>query len=552
MLPKINPTTTSAWQLLQRHFEEEMIDCNLNDLFTDNLNRFDYYSIELDHLLFDYSKNLISNKTLQLLFQLAEEVKLSEGISAMFEGALINETENRAVLHTALRDFSGQAIYVDSQNIQPVVAQNRIKMKSFCDAVHSGAIKGKSGKKIRTIVNIGIGGSDLGPFMVTEALKPYCIEGINTFFVSNVDASDITSVLNETVADETIFLISSKTFKTQETILNANIAKEWFLEQVKDGSAIQQHFVAITQNKEAAIEFGINEDRIFEVWDWVCGRFSLWGSIGLSVALTIGYQKFEELLKGANAVDIHFQNECFDNNIPVIMALISVWYINFWQVKSEALLSYNHYLQQFAHHFQQGFMESNGKSIDRSGKRTQYQTGVVTWGGVGTDAQHSFFQLFHQGTQMIPVDFIASVQTNDSFEENQTVLLSNFFAQSNTFMKGRSFEEIKGEMFESGHSTLDIEQIGKQRIINGNKPSNTLLIKALNPFNLGSLIALYEHKIFVQGLIWNIFSFDQWGVELGKQVASDILSELQCKSTKNEFNSSLNGLMTYYEKWKNC
>lgn len=550
MLPKINPTNTQAWFLLQKHYEEEMNRRHMRDLFTADADRFKKFSIQLNDLLFDYSKNIINQKTLQLLLQLAEDCKLKDAIHEMFAGIKINETEQRSVLHTALRNFSDTPILVDGKDIMPHVQRVQTHMKSFTEEVHGGKHKGYTGKKIRFIVNIGIGGSDLGPVMVTEALKPYWKKGIETFFVSNIDGTHISEVLKKVRPEETLFLIASKTFSTQETMTNAHTARKWFLETAKDEKHIAKHFVALSTNEKEVTAFGIDKHNMFEFWDWVGGRYSLWSAIGLSIALTIGYDHFEQLLKGAAAADEHFRKEKFEKNIPVLMALLGIWYTNFFGAQSEAILPYDQYLHRFAAYFQQGNMESNGKSIDRSGNPVNYATGPVIWGEPGTNGQHAFYQLLHQGTPLVPCDFIAPAISHNPVGDHHQKLLSNFFAQTEALMNGKSENEVKVELMKDNKSQEEIKKIAPFKIFDGNKPTNSILVKEINPFNLGQLIALYEHKIFVQGVIWNIYSFDQWGVELGKQLANQVLPELADESVISSHDSSTNGLINAYKAFR--
>lgn len=549
MLPKINPTSTNAWQQLQLHFLE-IKDVHLKELFKNEPDRFKKYSLCTDELVFDYSKNLITDKTKQLLLQLAEECKVKEAINAMFNGDAINETEKRSVLHVALRNFSGRPVYAQGNDVMPEVKKVLRKIKSFCTSVHSGNHRGYTNKKIKCIVNIGIGGSDLGPLMVTEALKPYWVEDIQTFFVSNVDGTHITETLKKVNPERTLFLVASKTFTTQETMTNAHTAREWFLKKAKNEKHIAKHFVALSTNEKEVVGFGIDRKNMFEFWDWVGGRYSLWSAIGLSIALTIGYKNFEQLLKGANCIDNHLNENSFDRNIPVLMALTGLWYTNFFDTQSEAILPYDQYLHRFAAYFQQGNMESNGKSVDRNGEPVDYATGPIIWGEPGTNGQHAFYQLIHQGTPLIPCDFIAPAQTHNPTGDHHIKLLSNFFAQTEALMNGKSEEEAEKELEKQGLNTEDIARLLPYKIFKGNRPTNSILVKKITPYVLGELIALYEHKIFVQGVIWNIYSFDQWGVELGKQLANKILPELQTKAPVNNHDSSTNGLINAWKKMK--
>ncbi len=549
MLPKINPTSTNAWHQLQQHYLE-IKDVHMKELFKNEPDRFKKYSLYTDELVFDYSKNIITDKTKQLLLQLAEECKVKEAINAMFNGDVINETEKRSVLHVALRNFSGRPVYAQGTDVMPEVKRVLRKIKSFCTRVHSGRHRGYTNKKIKYIVNIGIGGSDLGPLMVTEALKPYWMEDIQTFFVSNVDGTHITETLKKVNPERTLFLVASKTFTTQETMTNAHTAREWFLKRAKNEKHIAKHFVALSTNEKEVVRFGIDRKNMFEFWDWVGGRYSLWSAIGLSIALTIGYKNFEQLLKGANCIDNHLNENSFDKNIPVLMALTGLWYTNFFGTQSEAILPYDQYLHRFAAYFQQGNMESNGKSVDRNGEPVDYATGPVIWGEPGTNGQHAFYQLIHQGTPLIPCDFIAPAQTHNPTGDHHAKLLSNFFAQTEALMNGKSEDEAEKELEKQGLSTEEIAKLLPYKIFKGNRPTNSILVKKITPYVLGELIALYEHKIFVQGVIWNIYSFDQWGVELGKQLANKILPELQTKEPITSHDSSTNGLINAWKRMR--
>ena len=549
MFPKINPTDTAAWNLLEQH-ANEMKQVHMKDLFSKDADRFKKHAHSLNDLVFDFSKNIVNEQTLKLLFQLANECKLKDAIEAMFEGDLINETEQRSVLYVALRNFSGKPIYAEGRNVMDDVKKVQEQMKNFCSKVHSGEWKGYTGKKIKYIVNIGIGGSDLGPFMVTEALKPYWVEGIQAHFVSNVDATHIAETLKKVNAEETLFLIASKTFTTQETMTNAHTAREWFLRSAKEEQHVAKHFVALSTNVREVTKFGIDKQNMFEFWDWVGGRYSLWSAIGLSIALTIGYENFEQLLKGAYDADQHFRNTEFEKNIPVLMALVSLWYINFFGAQTEAILPYDQYLHRFAAYFQQGNMESNGKSVDRNGEEADYHTGPIIWGEPGTNGQHAFYQLIHQGTVLIPCDFIATAQTHNPIADHHQKLLSNFFAQTEALMNGKTEEEVENELIKQGKNDEEIARLTPFKIFQGNRPTNSILVKKITPHSLGELIALYEHKIFVQGAIWNIFSFDQWGVELGKQLANKILPELENEETISSHDVSTNGLINTYKKMR--
>lgn len=528
MFPSVNPTSTPAWQALQQHYNlfEQV---KMKDLFFNDEERFNKFSIQLGDILFDYSKNIITENTVEILLELAHACMLPEAIEAVFSGEKINGTEGRAVLHTALRNFSGEPVWQDGKDVMPQVQDVQAQMKSFCDRVHSGEWKGYSGKKIKYIVNIGIGGSDLGPVMVTEALKPYWVPGIETFFVSNVDGTHIAETLKKVNAEETLFLVASKTFTTQETMTNAHTARNWFLQNGGSEQTIASHFVALSTNSAEVEKFGIAAANMFVFWDWVGGRYSLWSAIGLSIAVTIGYDNFEELLKGAHEADQHFRTAPFEKNIPVIMAMLGIWYRNFFNANTEAILPYDQYMHRFAAYFQQGNMESNGKYIDRNGQKVDYQTGPIIWGEPGTNGQHAFYQLIHQGTSIIPCDFIAAAQSHNPIGEHHRILISNFFAQTQALMLGTEHEN-------------------PYRVFEGNRPTNSFLIKKVTPYTLGQLIALYEHKIFVQGVVWNIYSFDQWGVELGKMLANKIFPELTSDAAITMHDSSTNGLVNAYKK----
>lgn len=520
----------------------------MRELFKNDPERFKRYSLQHEDLLFDYSKNIITDETLARLYQLAQECRLKDAIDAMFKGDLINETEKRSVLHTALRNFSGQPVFSEGKDVMPGIKKVLRKMKTFTEAVHSGKMRGYTRKRLKYIVNIGIGGSDLGPLMITEALKPYTHKGIETFFVSNVDGTHIIETLKKVNPERTLFLIASKTFTTQETMTNAHTARNWFLKKAKDEKHIAKHFVALSTNEEEVVKFGIDKKNMFEFWDWVGGRYSLWSAIGLSISLTIGYKNFENLLRGAYAADVHFRNESFEKNIPVIMGMMGIWYTNFYNTDTEAILPYDQYMHRFAAYFQQGNMESNGKSADRNGEIVEYSTGPIIWGEPGTNGQHAFYQLIHQGTPLIPCDFIAPAISHNPTGDHHKKLLSNFFAQTRALMMGKTEKEAEAELEKAGLSNEEISKILPYKIFPGNKPTNSFLLKKITPYNLGMLVALYEHKIFVQGIIWNIFSFDQWGVELGKQLANQILPELQKDATPVDHDSSTNGLIDAWKK----
>ena len=546
MLPKINPTQTEAWKALNTHFAQN--DFELRSLFQYNPERFNQFSVQRKEYLFDYSKNLIDAKTFELLQNLAEESKLKSAIDAMFSGEKINETEGRAVLHTALRDFSDQEILVDGENIKPGIKRVLNQMKTFSEKIISGEHKGFSGKEITDIVNIGIGGSDLGPVMVCSALKHFKTR-LNVHFVSNVDGNHIAEVLKNLNPETTLFIIASKTFTTQETMTNADSAKAWFLKSGKQ-EEVAKHFVALSTNTNAVKNFGIAEENIFEFWDWVGGRYSLWSAIGLSIVLSVGYENFEQLLKGANESDIHFQTADFKENVPVIMGLMGIWYRNFFDAGTYAILPYSQYLDRFAAYLQQGDMESNGKCVDRNGNFVEYETGPIIWGEPGTNGQHAFYQLIHQGTELIPADFIAYVKSCNEVSDHQEKLMANFFAQTEALAFGKTEEEARAELVKSGTSENEINRLINYKVFHGNTPTNSLLFNTLTPFSLGQLIAMYEHKIFVQGVIWNVFSFDQFGVELGKVLAGKILAELENSEKITSHDSSTNGLMNYFKDRK--
>jgi glucose-6-phosphate isomerase len=545
----ISPIETKTWKKLEEHYQKTK-DIHLKTLFDNDKERFDKYSLNTESLFIDFSKNKINEETLSLLLDLAVEMELPAAIESMFAGDKINQTENRAVLHTALRDFSNNPVMESGQDIMPLVIKVRKQMETFSQKIHSGEWKGYSGKEIQHIVNIGIGGSDLGPVMVTEALKPYKVKGIESHFVSNVDATHIAEVLQKIEPETTLFLIASKTFTTQETMTNAHTARKWFLENGGSEETIKKHFVALSTNKSGVEKFGIDPANMFEFWDWVGGRYSLWSAIGLSIALNIGYDNFEELLKGAHEMDIHFKEAPLSDNAPVLLALLGVWYNNFYQAETEAILPYDQYLHRFAAYFQQGNMESNGKSVDRNGKTVSYQTGPIVWGEPGTNGQHAFYQLIHQGTKMIPCDFIAPAVSHNPIGDHHQKLLANFFAQTEALMNGKTEKEARQELEQKGLSSDEIEKLLPFKVFKGDNPTNSILMKKITPKSLGSLIALYEHKIYVQGIIWNIFSFDQWGVELGKQLAGLILPELEHDNPVIGHDASTNGLINEYKRMR--
>lgn len=546
MLPKNDPKQLKSWKTLENIKKNRSFD--LRELFKENPERADRFSVSFDDIFFDYSKNLIDENVMKTLFDLAGEAGLKEGIAAMFRGDKINETEKRAVLHTALRDFSDDPIIVDGRNIKEDIRRVQNRMKTFADKVSNKKWLGFSGKPLTDIVNIGIGGSDLGPVMVTEALKPFWKEGLRVFFVSNIDGTHIAETLKQLKPETTLFLIASKTFTTLETMTNANTAKKWFLDNGGSERDIAKHFAALSTNTKAVAEFGIDPENMFEFWDWVGGRYSLWSAIGLSIACVIGYENFEDLLKGAYSADKHFKTAPFEKNIPVILGLLGVWYNNFFGAETHAILPYDQYMHRFAAYLQQGDMESNGKSTDRSGKPVDYQTGQIIWGEPGTNGQHAFYQLIHQGTKLIPADFIAPAISHNPVGDHHVKLLANFFAQTEALMNGKTADEAKAELEKAGKSPEEIEKLLPFKVFSGNRPTNSILVKKITPHTLGALIAIYEHKIFTQGLIWNVFSFDQWGVELGKQLATKILPELKSAGKVTSHDSSTNNLINKFKE----
>ncbi len=548
-LPSVNPVQTAAWQKLRQHFESSR-QTQMQQLFASDPDRFGKFSLRFEDILVDFSKNVITGETLSLLTELAKECRLAEAIEAMFTGKAINETEGRAVLHVALRNLSDTPVETDGKDVMPDVNKVLGQMESFSEKVISGNWKGYTGKAITDIVNIGIGGSDLGPVMVTEALKPYWKPNMKVHFVSNVDGTHIAETLKRVNPETTLFMIASKTFTTQETMANAHSARRWLLDKAKNEGAVAKHFVALSTNAKAVSEFGINTDNMFPFWDWVGGRYSLWSAIGLSIACTIGFGNFRELLAGAHAMDQHFRRTAFEKNLPVILGLIGIWYNNFYGAETEAILPYDQYLHRFAAYFQQGNMESNGKSTDRSGQPVGYQTGPVIWGEPGTNGQHAFYQLIHQGTRMIPCDFLAPAVSHNPLGEHHTLLLSNFFAQTEALMKGKSEDEVVEELKKAGKSEAEVKRLTPFRVFTGNRPTNSILVRQISPRTLGSLIAMYEHKIFVQGIIWNVYSFDQWGVELGKQLAGKILPELKTDAPVTTHDASTNGLINAWKEMR--
>lgn len=535
-LPTINPTQTKAWEKLQEHYKA-VKNLHMKDLFEKNKNRANDFTIKWGDFYVDYSKNRMTDETLGLLLELANEVKLKEAINSQFSGEAINKTEGRAVLHPALRAPKTANFKVNGVNVMPEIYQVKEKIEKFTNQIVNGEKTGHTGKAFTDVVNIGIGGSDLGPAMVVEALQ-YYKNHLNTHFVSNVDGDHVNEVIKKLNPETTLFVVVSKTFTTQETLSNANTIKQWFLKAAPE-AAIAKHFVAVSTNIKNVKAFGIDEDNIFPMWDWVGGRFSLWSAVGLSISLAVGFDNFNSLLSGAHKMDEHFKNEDFKSNIPVILALISIWYNNFFKAESEAIIPYSQYLNQFATYLQQGIMESNGKSIDRTGKPIDYQTGTIIWGEPGTNAQHAFFQLIHQGTKLIPADFIGFAQSLHGNQDHQDKLVSNFLAQTEALLNGKTEQQVVAE------GTQDA--VVAFKIFEGNKPTNTIFVNKLTPESLGKLIAMYEHKIFVQGIIWNIYSYDQFGVELGKQLANNILQEFNNNAT-NKHDSSTQNLLNYYKE----
>lgn len=542
-----NLTSLPVWQALLQH-KNNIETVQMRDLFSQDEKRFDAFHLKFNDILLDYSKNRITKETMSLLMDLARECGLAEWTKKMFCGEKINHTENRAVLHTALRNRSNSPVYIDGVDVMPEVRSELEKMRAYSEAVRSGQWLGFSGKPILDIVNIGVGGSDLGPVMVSEALRPYGKVGVRLHFVSNVDPSHICDTLKDLDPERTLFIVSSKSFTTQDTIMNAATARDWLIENSRDESAVAKHFIAVAANVEAATTFGIKAENIFKMWDWVGGRYSLWSSIGLSVAIYIGMDRFESLLQGAYEMDQHFQNAPMEKNLPVVLAVLGIWYTNFFDAESHVLLPYDQHLHRFPAYFQQGDMESNGKSATRAGTLVDYATGPIIWGELGITGQHAFYQNLHQGTHLVPADFIVPIDSLNPVGDHHIVLLANFFAQTRTLMTGKNEDEARQELIAEGYSEEDVERLCTSRIMPGNKPSNTLLLKALTPKTLGSLIALYEHKIFTQGVIWNINSFDQPAVELGKKVAANIYADLRKHMPVDSYDDSTNNLLNYYMK----
>lgn len=549
MLKNINPTQTTAWQALTAHFEQAQ-DLQLSELFAKDSSRFETFSAAFGNdILLDYSKNLITEETLAKLFDLAEQTELKTAIASMFNGEKINRTEDRAVLHVALRNRSNTPVLVDGEDVMPHVNAVLAKMQQFSDRIIGGDWKGYTGKAITDVVNIGIGGSDLGPYMVSEALAPYKTR-LNLHFVSNVDGTHIAETLKGLNPETTLFLVASKTFTTQETMTNAHSARDWFLAKAQDQAHVAKHFAALSTNAEAVSAFGIDTDNMFEFWDWVGGRYSLWSAIGLSICLAVGYERFEELLAGAHAMDQHFAQAPLTENLPVILALIGLWYNNFFGAESEAILPYDQYMHRFAAYFQQGNMESNGKYVDRGGNPVDYQTGPIIWGEPGTNGQHAFYQLIHQGTKLIPCDFIAPAISHNQLGDHHPKLMANFFAQTEALAFGKTREQVEAEFTAAGKTPEEAAELAPFKVFEGNRPTNSILVKQVTPYTLGALIAMYEHKIFTQGVIWNIYSFDQWGVELGKQLANQILPELADNAPVSSHDSSTNGLINTFKQWR--
>jgi glucose-6-phosphate isomerase len=550
MLPSINPSQTKAWKQLSSHYSA-MKDTHMAQFFREDAGRFSKFSVRFEDILTDYSKNILTDETKRLMIALANECQLKEAIEAMFNGQPINATESRAVLHTALRNRANTPVIVDGKDIMPEINAVLKQMEAFSNQVISGEWKGYTGKAVTDIVNIGIGGSDLGPVMVTEALKPYQKPHIRAHFVSNIDGTHIAETLKKLSPETTLFMIASKTFTTQETMTNAHTARKWFLDKANEEAHIAKHFIAISTNEKGVKQFGIAPENMFVFWDWVGGRYSLWSAIGLSIACTLGFDRFAHLLEGAHSMDEHFRTAPFEENIPVLLALIGIWYNNFFNAQTEAILPYDQYMHRFAAYFQQGNMESNGKYVSRDGKEVTYETGPVIWGEPGTNGQHAFYQLIHQGTKLIPCDFLAPAISHNAIGDHHNILLSNFFAQTEALMNGKSEEEVIAELKKSGKTEEEIRFLAPFKVFRGNRPTNSILFTKLTPYTLGSLIAMYEHKIFVQGIIWNIFSFDQWGVELGKQLANKILPELHDAYPVSSHDSSTNGLINAYKEMRN-
>jgi len=537
-------TEGAAWKALQRHFEV-IKDMHMRDMFEQDADRFYKFSSRMDDILLDFSKNRINDESFRLLCDLARETDVEGWRDRMFSGEPINISEFRPVLHTALRNRSNDPVYVDGENVMPRVNRVLAQMRYFTERVRGGHLRGYSGQLIKDVINIGIGGSDLGPHVVCDSMKPFAQRGMNVHFVSNVDPTHLTEILKFVEPESTLFIISSKTFTTQETMLNANSARDWFVSLTNDDQAVSRHFVAVTTNKRAAADFGILEENMFEFWDWVGGRYSLWSAIGLPIALYLGMDRFEEMLEGAHAMDMHFRQTPLEKNIPVVLALLGIWYNNFFDAQSHAIMAYNQYLRRLPAYLQQLDMESNGKTISREGKRVDYLTGPIIWGETGSNCQHAFFQLLHQGTKPVPADFLIPAKTRNPLGKQHCVLLSNYLAQTRALMRGKTEAEARAELEATGADESVIRDVLPHKIFEGNKPSNSILFESLDPRTMGALLAMYEHKVFVQGIVWNINSFDQWGVEYGKQLASDILGTLSAKAHTDAYDSSTNNLLNY-------
>ncbi len=549
MLKKINPTTTNAWKALESHFQKTK-DLQMKDLFASNPKRFKEFSLQVEDILVDFSKNRITEETIVLLLDLVKETQVADAIEQMFTGVEINQTEQRAVLHTALRNRKNTPVLFEGEDVMPLVNKVLDQIKVFTNKLNSGNLKGYTNQAITDIVNIGIGGSDLGLVMTTESLKPYWQSGINVHYVSNVDGTHMAEALKKVNPATTLFIIASKSFTTQETMTNAHTARSWFLEHAKEEAAVAKHFVAVSTNAKSVAAFGIAPENMFIFWDWVGGRYSLSSAIGLAIACTIGYKNFEGLLDGLHAMDQHFRHTPAEKNLPIILAVIGIWYNNFHGAETEAIFPYDQYMHRFAAHFQQVNMESNGKYLDRNGEPVNYQTGPILWGEPGTNGQHAFYQLIHQGTKLIPCDFIAPAISHNPIGDHHDKLLANFFAQTEALMKGMSMEEVVDELEQAGTAPEEIMKLAPYKVFKGNIPTNSIFVKKITPYTLGQLIALYEHKIFVQGTIWNIFSFDQWGVQLGKLLAKQILPELADNTPIDTHDASTKGLINQYKKWR--
>ncbi len=537
-------TDRASWKALEAHFAQ-IKDVHMRDMFEQDKDRFKKFSTQMDDILLDFSKNRIDDETFSLLCDLARDIDVQKWRDDMFSGEPINISEFRPVLHTALRNRSNTPVYVDGENVMPRINRVLAQIRYFTERVRGGHLRGYSGQLITDVVNIGIGGSDLGPHVVCDSMKPFAQRGMNVHFVSNVDPTHLTEILKFVEPESTLFIVSSKTFGTQETMLNAQSARQWFVEVTGNEKAVARHFVAVTANKQAAAAFGILEENMFEFWDWVGGRYSLWSAIGLPIALYLGMERFEELLEGAHAMDMHFRSAPIEKNMPIILALLGVWYNNFFDAQSHAVMAYNQYLRRLPAFLQQLDMESNGKTIDRAGKRVDYLTGPIIWGETGSNCQHAFFQLLHQGTKPVPADFLIPARSKNPLGEQHCVLLANYFAQTRALMKGKTEAQARAELEAAGYSEDVIKDVLPHKIFEGNKPTNSIIFESLDPRTLGALLAMYEHKVFVQGVIWDINSFDQWGVEYGKQLASDIQEELRNRQQTSAYDDSTNNLINY-------